>query len=66
MVKYKNKKNKIKIKPEIVAYYNLSKSGVDLSDMGIIIYSTQRKIKNGGKLFFLYFRYFSKKYIYHL
>ena len=55
MVKYKNKKNKVKFKPEVVVYYNLTKSGVDLSDIGTMIYRSQRKNKNGGKISFFIF-----------
>lgn len=52
--KYKKKKNKYKCKPEMIAYSNLTKSGVDLVDCACETYSTQRKCKKWWKSIFFY------------
>ena len=52
--KYKNKKNKIQLKHEMIAYYNLTKSGVDLIDSATQIYKTQRKTNKWWKAVFFY------------
>jgi len=52
--KYKNKKNKVLYKHEIVANYNLTKSGVDLIDAATQIYKTQRKTNKWWKAVFFY------------
>ena len=52
--KYKNKKNKIQLKHEMVAYYNLTKSGVDLIDSATQVYKTQRKTNKWWKAVFFY------------
>ena len=54
MYKYLNKKNKCKYKPEIICQYNLTKSGVDLTDMKIQNYKTQRITKKLWKAVFFY------------
>ena len=52
--KYKNKKNKIQLKHEMIAYYNLTKSGVDLIDSATQVYKTQRKTNKWWKAVFFY------------
>ena len=52
--KYKNRKNKIQYKNEIIANYNLTKSGVDLIDSATQIYKTQRKTNKWWKAVFFY------------
>ena len=52
--KYYNKRKKLKLKPEIVCIYNLTKSGVDLADMEIQNYKTQSRTKNRWKALFSY------------
>ena len=52
--KYKNKSGKRQYKHEIVAKYNLTKSGVDLIDSATQIYKTQRKTNKWWKAVFFY------------
>lgn len=53
--KYRNKAGKVRIKPEVVCYYNLNKSGVDLTDMSIQIFKSQRRFSKWWKaIFFIY------------
>ena len=53
--KYFNKKKKLKNKPEVVAYYNLTKSGCDIIDDALANYHIQRKSKKWWRevLFYL-------------
>lgn len=54
MCKYCNKSGQWKFKPEMVCYYNLTKSGVDLVDMAASIYKSQRKCLKWWKAVFFY------------
>ena len=54
MKKYKNKNGQEKIKPEMIAVYNLTKSGVDQVDAASSIYSCQRKTYKWWKAVFFY------------
>lgn len=54
MKKYKNKNGQEKIKPEMIAIYNLTKSGVDQVDAASSIYSCQRKTYKWWKAVFFY------------
>lgn len=52
--KYKNKNKKEKEKPEMIAIYNLTKSGVDHIDTISNIYSSQRKCYKWWQSVFFY------------
>lgn len=54
MVKYENKTKKLQHKYEMIANYNLTKSGVDLIDSATQVYKTQRKTNKWWKAVFFY------------
>jgi hypothetical protein len=53
-VYYRNKKKELKIKPEMLASYNMTKSGVDMIDSITSIHSSQRKVYKWWKAVFFY------------